>query len=199
MLRWALLSLFGDEETEIQSSLTQQVSGNARVSIPVCLIPRSIFLTTELSCFVLFLGAHPWHMEVPRLGVKLKLERLAYTTATATQDPSRVCNLHHSSWQRQILKPLSEAKDWTCILMELKSGSLTSEPQKEPLNCHFINTSYRKNGSIGAALWDHCSEPSCLPHPEKAHLQHAIYTACPEGLGVTLDPHSLCLSLICFS
>ena len=25
------------------------------------------------------------------------------TTATATRDPSRICNLHHSSWQRQML------------------------------------------------------------------------------------------------
>ena len=31
-----------------------------------------------------FLG---WHMEIPRLGVKLELWLLAYTTATAMQDP----------------------------------------------------------------------------------------------------------------
>ena len=28
-----------------------------------------------------FLGAHLWHMEVPRLGVKLELQLPAYTTA----------------------------------------------------------------------------------------------------------------------
>ena len=28
-------------------------------------------------------------------------------------DPSLVCNLHHSSWQCRILKPLSEARDQT--------------------------------------------------------------------------------------
>ena len=33
------------------------------------------------------------------------------TTATATQDLRRVCDLHHSSRQRQILNPLSEARD----------------------------------------------------------------------------------------
>ena len=33
---------------------------------------------------------------------------LFYTTAT---DPSHVCDLHHSSQQRQILNPLSEARD----------------------------------------------------------------------------------------
>ena len=31
-----------------------------------------------------------WHMEVPRLRVELELQLPAYTTATATQDPSRV-------------------------------------------------------------------------------------------------------------
>ena len=31
----------------------------------------------------------------------------------ARRDPSRVCNLHHSSWQRQILNPLSKARDQT--------------------------------------------------------------------------------------
>ena len=35
----------------------------------------------------------------------------AYTRATATQDLSRVCDLHHSSRQRQIINPLSKARD----------------------------------------------------------------------------------------
>ena len=38
--------------------------------------------------FFVFLGAHLWHMEVPRLGVESELELPAYTTVTATQDPS---------------------------------------------------------------------------------------------------------------
>ena len=41
----------------------------------------------------------------------------AYATATVSPDLSRVCNLHHSSWQCQILNPMSEARDWTCNLM----------------------------------------------------------------------------------
>ena len=44
-------------------------------------------------------------MEVPRLGVKLELELLAYTTATATPDLSH-------------FNPLSEARDRACILMD---------------------------------------------------------------------------------
>ena len=50
-------------------------------------------------------------MEVPRLGVELELQPLAYPRATATRDPSRICNLHHSLWQCQILNPLNEARD----------------------------------------------------------------------------------------
>ena len=57
-------------------------------------------------------------MDVPRLGVKLELQLLAYTTATVTPDLSRVCNLHHSLQQRQILNPLSGARDLTCILID---------------------------------------------------------------------------------
>ena len=57
-------------------------------------------------------------MEVPRLGVELELQLPAYTTATATQDPSCICDLYHSSWQRQILNSLSEARDRTHILMD---------------------------------------------------------------------------------
>ena len=34
------------------------------------------------------------HMEIPRLGVKLQLWLLAYTTATTTQDLGCVCYLH---------------------------------------------------------------------------------------------------------
>ena len=44
-----------------------------------------------------FLGPHPRHMEVLRLGVELELQLPAYTTATATRDPSCVWDLHHSS------------------------------------------------------------------------------------------------------
>ena len=57
-------------------------------------------------------------MEVPRVGVESELQLLAYATATVTQDPSHVYNLHHSLWQHQILNSLSEARDRTHILMD---------------------------------------------------------------------------------
>ena len=64
-----------------------------------------------------FLGPHPQHMKVPILGVKLDLQLLACARATATQDPSHICDLYHSSRQHQIPSPLSEARDKTHILM----------------------------------------------------------------------------------
>ena len=67
---------------------------------------------------LVFFGLHLRHMEVPRLGVELELQLLAYTRATATPDPSCVCSLRHSSQQHGILNPLSEARDQTSILVD---------------------------------------------------------------------------------
>ena len=64
-----------------------------------------------------FLGPHLRHTEVPRLGVQLGLQLPVYTTATATWDLSRICDLHYSSWQRWILNPRSEGRDRTPNLM----------------------------------------------------------------------------------
>ena len=55
-------------------------------------------------------------MEVPSLGVQLELQLPA--NATATQNLSHTCNLHHSPQQPQILNPLSKGRDQTCILMD---------------------------------------------------------------------------------
>ena len=56
--------------------------------------------------FFCFLGLHPQHMEVPKLGVKSEPQpqprRIHTTFAT-----------YHSSQKRQILNPLSKARDGT--------------------------------------------------------------------------------------
>ena len=57
-------------------------------------------------------------MEVPRQGVKLELHLPGYTTARATPDPSRICDLHHDLQQCLIINPLSRARDGTHILMD---------------------------------------------------------------------------------
>ena len=65
-----------------------------------------------------FLGLHPQQTEVPRLGVKSDLQLPAYPQPQQHgMDPSRICDLHRSSQQRQILNPLSEARDRTRNLM----------------------------------------------------------------------------------
>ena len=56
-------------------------------------------------------------MEVPRLGVQLELQLLAYAIATAMQGTSRVCDLHHSSCQCRLGNPQSKARDQTHKLM----------------------------------------------------------------------------------
>ena len=87
-------------------------------SLSVNLHLRFLFFFSFLFFFFSCLGPHPWHMEFPRPGVKLELQLLTCATATAKPDLSCVCNLHHISWQQQILNPLSEARDQTCILLD---------------------------------------------------------------------------------
>ena len=70
---------------------------------------RKLVVATFISYFIyLFIfaflkiklgGPHPWHVEVPRLDVELELQLLVYVTATGTQDPNHVCDLHRSSQQ----------------------------------------------------------------------------------------------------
>ena len=47
---------------------------------------------------------------------QIKFWLQTYAIATATQDPSHICNLHRSLRQSQILNPLSKARDQTRIL-----------------------------------------------------------------------------------
>ena len=67
------------------------------------------FKKTELG--QIFLGPRRQPKKVPRLGVKSELQVSVYTTATATLEPSHICNLHRSLGQHQILNPLSKAGD----------------------------------------------------------------------------------------
>ena len=75
-----------------------------------------LFVQAVFCLFVCSLGPH-LHMEVPRLGIESELQLSAYTTAIATRDLSRICDLLHSSWQHQIINPLSEDRDRTRNVM----------------------------------------------------------------------------------
>ena len=82
--------------------------------------------------FFFFFWPNPQHMEIPRLGVESELQLPVYTTAVATSDLSSICNLHHSSWQCQILNPLIKARDQTHNLMvpsQIRFLCVTGTPQ----------------------------------------------------------------------
>ena len=83
-------------------------------------------------------------MEVPRLGVKLELQLMAYTTATAIQDPSHIWDLCRSLWQCQILNSLSEARHQTCILTYTICWVLNLLSKQE-LPHFFFNTTWILN------------------------------------------------------
>ena len=75
-----------------------------------------IIIIIIILVFLSFLGLHQGLMEVPRLGVQSELLPPAYARATATPDPSRICDPYHSLWQCQILNPLSEpATSWFLV------------------------------------------------------------------------------------
>ena len=105
---------------QTQPGCDRAACGPVPFSIPGLLTLQSLCPKLRApNCFLfVFLGPHPRHMQVPGLGVELELQLSAYPTATATPDLSCVCSLRHSLWQHQILNPLSEAKDGTCILMD---------------------------------------------------------------------------------
>ena len=95
------------------------MTGSLCCTVEIVTLSIKYTFKNYLCIYLCFLGLHPWHMEVPRLGVELELQLLAYVTATATAtwDLSLVCNLHHSSQQHWILNPLSEARNQICILV----------------------------------------------------------------------------------
>ena len=102
---------------------------NKWLDIVPCAIQQGLIAYPNFPFFFSFLGPQPQHIEVPGLGDKLELQLLPYTTATATQNLSHVCDLYHSSWQCWIPNPLSKARDlthiftdisWICFLCAIK-------------------------------------------------------------------------------
>ena len=71
--------------------------------------------------FLLFTAAAVAHGSSRTRG-RIGAAAAAFATAIATPDPSQVFNLCHNLWQYQILNPLNEARDQTCVLTETTSG-----------------------------------------------------------------------------
>ena len=99
---------------------------------------NALFPSPPSSSFFFFLlGERPQHTEVPRLGVESELQQPARTTATATWDPSLICDLYHSNASslthgaRPGIEPISS---WILV------GFIIAEPQWElPFSSFFFS------------------------------------------------------------
>jgi len=114
----------------------------------LCISDFLAFVLNNFFFFFCFVGPYSWHVEVPRIGVQLELQLPAYITATATQDPSHICDLHHSSWPCWILNPLSEARDRTswirfhCATMGTPLTSICAKIFSHPLIVYIPKTRF---------------------------------------------------------
>ena len=87
------------------------------------------------------------------LEVKSKLQLPTYTTATAAQDLSRICNLHCNSRQGQLLDPLSKGRDRTHILMDTRRVcNLLSHDRNSPPS-PFFNARKKLCLSLAGTEW----------------------------------------------
>ena len=96
---------------------------------PTASTPSLKILPQHGRIFFVFLGPHPWRMEVPRPGVEAKLQLPACTTATATWDPSCLCNLHCSLQQHRARPGIGPASSQTlCRVLNPLSHNGNSFP-----------------------------------------------------------------------
>ena len=123
-------------------------------------------------------------MEVPRLGVESGLQLLVYTTATATQNRSHICKLHHSSWQPWILNPLSEAREQTRNLM-VPGRIVSTAPRRELLALLDLGMPGHRAGgrrvtySFRPTAWVHTPIPDFVPTGPES--QWAEVRRCRKG------------------
>ena len=122
---------------------------------------------------VVLLGPHPRHMEVPSLGVESELQLPSY--ATATHDLICICDLHHSSWQHQILNLWSEIRDQTRNL--LVPNRIRHDRNSEFVCLFVLMAAFVAYGNFWArdCVWGlaeamldhftHCTRPGMEPTP----------------------------------
>ena len=89
-------------------------------------------------------------MELPRVRVESELQLLAYTTAT--QDPSHVCDLNHSSEYLRIFNPLSNARDRTRNLMVTSWIRFCCATMGTPTKYFFLNVLGKGNHYLAILL-----------------------------------------------
>ena len=157
----------------------------------VCLV----FYFPVSFCLFVCLGPPPWHMEVPRLGVKSEPQLLTYATATATWDLSHVCDRCCSVWQWQILNRLSRIWDRTCNLMHI-SQVHCHEPGIEPtswgsisqvLNPAVLSHNGNSYFSISSTTLKLLTCQACLCSPLPGPLFSTLLSICIRQVSI-IDP-----------
>ena len=125
-----LLMLLNQKKRRKKKKRTNEIIGDEDFGVSCSMHARANFFRG---------GPRPWHTEVPRLGFKLELQLLACTTATATRDPSCICNLHDSSWQCWIPPPTKWGQRSNPPLQWILVGFISAVPQQElsRANCLF--------------------------------------------------------------
>ena len=82
--------------------------------------PNTPFILNFLAFF--FFSATPMAYGGSQASCQIGPQLPVHTTAPARQDPRHVCDLPHSSWQCQMLDPLSEARAQTLVLPDPSPG-----------------------------------------------------------------------------
>ena len=154
----------------------------AAVIIAVIVICIIFFLSFFFFAFA-FLGPHPWRMKVPRLGVGSERPLPAYTTATAMQDPSRVCDPHHHSRHRQIPDPLGEARDSTYILADARGIPFRCATMGTPSIIFFISWMWKlRPREVMRLAQGHPAKKWCMLGSRPSPLS-------PKARAVSFAPH----------
>ena len=147
--------------------------------------------------FFFFFVLELWHMEFLSLGIQSELKLPAHTTASATPDPSHVCNEHCSSQHHWIFNPLSEAMDQTHIFMDTSrvrySWATTGTPSLRRKSKSYYRTQEElmtlfrplRAGEL-CLTWGRASEPFFLFRPsndwvEPTHImeRNPLYSLYP--------------------
>ena len=114
---------------------------------------------------IFFLGPHMQHMEVPRPGVQSELQLPAYTTATASPDPSHIWDLHRSSQQHHILSSLSETRGGTHVLMD--TGRVLNPMTHDRNSKNFFFFKKKRNSRIQSLPKQRSWQRTCSLRPAK--------------------------------
>ena len=94
------------------------------------LSPQPVFILFYFILISGLLGAKPMAYRSSQARDRIRAVAASLHHSHSTPDLSHVCDLHHSSWQHQILNPLSKARDCTESSWILV-GFIITEPQQE--------------------------------------------------------------------